>query len=165
VGQRIMRDFKSDKKWSDRFIPEIKCTLGLYLISEAPFVEDAEHNTDLIVMTLKPYRIGCRMRGYRFFKEHPDDFTIRSDRPTGAKTEFTKIMEGWGDYLFYGFCDEKEESIRAWRLIDFKSFRAFIWKETQSKGFQFYAFDTSKMPDNIVKEADGFEAKQQVMEL
>ena len=43
------------------------------------------------------------MRRSRYFKEHGDTFTIRCGRLGGAKTELETIVEGWGDYLFYGF--------------------------------------------------------------
>ena len=101
-----MSEWQKDKRWSDRFLPEIKRILGEHLISEPPIEEDAERNTDLMVLRLDAVRIGCRVRKYEYLKQYGDEFTIRAGRPTGAKTELTKIIEGWGNYFFYGFSDE-----------------------------------------------------------
>ena len=44
-----MSNWKNDKRWSDRFLPEIKGIIGTHLITEPPYEEDAERNTDLMV--------------------------------------------------------------------------------------------------------------------
>ena len=62
-----MADWKEDKKWSDRFLVEIKRILGEHLISEPPIEEDMQHNTDLIVLRLNAVRIACRIRTYGYF--------------------------------------------------------------------------------------------------
>jgi hypothetical protein len=115
-----------DKRWSDRFLPEIMGILGEHLISEPPVEEDAEHNTDLMVLRLEAIRIGCRIRKHKYLSKYGDEFTIRAGRPTGAKTELTKIIEGWGDYFFYGFADEKEQALARWILGDLRAFRLYF---------------------------------------
>jgi len=115
--------FKKDKGWSDLFLPEIKSILGLCLISEPPIEEDTDRNTDLMVLRLDAIRIGCRMRKNKYLGKCGDEFTIRSGRPSGVKTELTKIIEGWGDYFFYGFADKNDLLIDAWVLCDLRVFR------------------------------------------
>ncbi len=115
-----------DKRWSDRFLPEIKRILGEHLIGEPPHEEDAERNTDLIVLRMEAVRIGCRVRTNYYAKHYPNDFTIREGRPSGAKTELTKIIEGWGDYFLYGFADEQESFLCQWFLGDMRVFRAWF---------------------------------------
>jgi len=132
-----VREWQKDKKWSDRFLDEIKRILGHYLIGEPPQEEDAERNTDLVVLKMEAVRIGCRVRRYwtkggkptSFLDKYADEFTIRSGRPTGIKTELTKIIEGWGDYFLYGFADEEETQLAAWILGDLKAFR--LWHSQQ----------------------------------
>jgi hypothetical protein len=97
----------------------------LHLIGEPPEEEDVERNTDLIVLKMEAVRIACRVRRNKYFQEYPNDITIREGRPSGTKTELTKICEGWGDYFFYGFADEDENRLVAWKLCDLKAFR--IW--------------------------------------
>jgi len=119
-----MNNWKEDKKWSDRFLPEIKSVLGLYLIGEPSAEEDQERNTDLMVLKMDAVRIACRIRRNNQTK-YAAEFTIRAGRPSGVKTELTKIIEGWGDYLFYGFSDPDEVALSQWILGDLKAFR--IW--------------------------------------
>ena len=62
-----MANWENDKRWSDKFLPEIKMILGLHLIGEPPIEEDCERNTDLIVLKMEPVRIACRIRKYKYF--------------------------------------------------------------------------------------------------
>lgn len=121
-----MKEWQKDKRWSDRFLPQIKRILGEHLIGEPPMEEDAERNTDLIVLRLNAVRIGCRVRKFEYLAKYGDEFTIRAGRPSGAKTELTKIIEGWGDYFFYGFSDKEERTLVKWILGDLKALRLFI---------------------------------------
>lgn len=118
-----MSKWEENKRWSDRFLPEIKAILGGYLIGEPPMEEDAERNTDLMVLRMEAVRIGCRVRRHKYLQEYGHQFTIRAGLPSGFKTELTKIVEGWGDYFFYGFSDEEEDRLQAWFLGDMKVFR------------------------------------------
>ena len=159
-----MTGWKQDKRWSDRFLPEIKRILGEHLISEPPTEEDAEHNTDLMVLRLDAIRIGCRIRRYKDFHKYSQEFTIRAWRPSGAKTELTKIIEGWGDYFFYGFSDEQEEKLVQWILCDLKAFRLYfnrymathegnvpgMGKKNIDNSSSFLAFKYSEIPELIV---------------
>lgn len=120
-----MKDWQEDKRASDVYLDEIKQILGLYLIGEPPIEEDQQRNTDLIVLKMDAMRIACRVRTnyYLHARNYRDEFTIRSKRPSGMKTELRKILEGWGDYMFYGFGDESGETLAYWNLFDLKVFR------------------------------------------
>ena len=118
-----MTDWKADKRWSDRFLPEIKAILGTHLIGEPPVEEDAERNTDLMVLKMEAVRIGCRIRRHKYLVAFGNEFTIRAGRPSGAKTELAKIVEGWGDYFFYGFSNAEHHELAAWFLGDLRVFR------------------------------------------
>jgi hypothetical protein len=124
-----VQQWQADKRWYDRFIPEIKGILGVHLIGEPPMEEDAERNTDLMVLKLDAVRIGCRIRKHQYAARYGSEFTIRAGRPSGTKTELTKIIEGWGDYFFYGFSDPDEYSLSAWVLLDLKMFRSWFVRE------------------------------------
>lgn len=118
-----MSEWKTQKAWSDKFLPEIKSILGIHLIAEPPVEEDAQHNTDLIVLRLDAVRIACRVRRNQYLGGFGDEFTIRAGLPSGMKTELTKVVEGWGDYLFYAFADETETRLAKWTLADLRVFR------------------------------------------
>ena len=117
--------WQADKRWSDKFLPDVKRTLGEYLIGEAPYEEDRDHNTDLIVLRMDAVRVGCRIRRSEYLSKYADEFTIRTARPNNIKTELAKIIEGWGNYMFYGISDAEETGLACWALIDLSGFR--LW--------------------------------------
>jgi len=118
-------DWQTQKTWSDQYLTEIKRILGVHLIGEAKREEDAERNTDLMVLGMAAVRIGCRIRRHKYLAPYGDQFTIRAGVISGAKTEMTKIIEGWGDYFFYGFANEDETGLAQWTLADMKVFRRY----------------------------------------
>jgi len=120
-----MKFWEKEKNWSSNFFPEIKKILGLYLIGESNREEDQERNTDLIVLKMDAVRIACRVRRYKYVNGFQNEFTIRSKLSSGCKTELTKIIQGWGDYIFYGFSDLNEELLSSWFLGDLDVFR--LW--------------------------------------
>jgi len=124
-----MNGWNEDKRWSDKFLPGIKRILGEYLISEPPVEDDRERNTDLMVLKLDAVRIGCRIRKHKYLEAYGGQFTIRAGRPSGTKTELTKIIEGWGDYFFYGFSNEDETRLKQWILGDLRAFRIWFFRE------------------------------------
>jgi hypothetical protein len=114
--------WEQEKKWSDRFIPEIKSILGQCLMRCGDIEEDAMENTDLITLILDPVRVACRVRRNKYL-QYIGEFTVRAALPTGVPTELEKILDGYGDLLFYGFCDTAEQALVYWRLLDLDVFR------------------------------------------
>lgn len=162
------RNFKTDKQWSDKFIPEIKSIVGRHILDIAPIEEDMERNTDLIVLGINGVRIGCRVRTHDYLRGYGDQFTIRAGRPNGRKTELTKIFEGWGNYFFYGFSNCNESGLEKWFLGDLIPFRIWFFRELYNKtvnpnykcrweerkngdgSSSFMAFKLSNMPKNFI---------------
>lgn len=157
-----LKPWEKDKKWSDRFIRQIKMILSEYLISEASPEEDKLHNTDLIVFKMMPIRIACRIRKHRYLEKYKQEFTIRCSRPSGIETELSKIIQGWGDYFFYGFTDQLELEIISWRMIDLSKFRLYfnrylyakkeigIKQKNNDGSSDFWAFSIEEFPDDLV---------------
>lgn len=162
-----MNGWKKDKRWSDQFLSEIKSILGMHLIAEPPVEEDQERNTDLMVLRLDAVRVGCRVRKSKYMYRYSNEFTIRAGRPSGVKTELTKLVEGWGDYFFYGFGDNGE--LLAWTLADLKVFRWWfnhticknkgvvpgIQQKNHDGSSNFRAFVWSNMPKDFVVASKG----------
>ena len=73
--------------------------------------------------------IACRVRGKprRYASRFPNQFTIRYQRDNGTRTELEKIIDGWGDWFFYGH--EHGPNIYPWYLIDLSSFRAALIRD------------------------------------
>lgn len=119
-------DWRYDDKWSRRFIPEMKRIMAQVLITEAPYEEDAQRNTDLIVLRgADQTRVACRVRRHEYYHKYHEEFTIRAMRHSGNETELVKVIKGWGRYLLYGFSDPTEQRLHAWILGDLNVFR--VW--------------------------------------
>jgi len=106
-----------------------------------------EHNTDLIVLRLAPVRIACRVRRFRYYAEYSGEITVREGHPSGAKTELTKIIEGWGDYFFYGFADAEEKRLVQWVLCSLNHFRIYFNRYICGSG--------GELPGTRCENADG----------
>lgn len=150
----MAQGWEKDKTWSDKFIPAIKHVLGEVFVSVASIKEDQMRNTDLICYDLSGKRIACRVRQKDYVNKYPFQFTIRSSRPYGNKTELQKIEEGWGDYFFYGFSNNTEDGFLQWLIGDLNVFRQVRQKKSLHGHFQrnadkssnFMAFDWGSMP-------------------
>lgn len=122
-----MNDFKTDIKWSNKFIPTIRKLVGEYLLVPSTLQQDMEEAADLVVLKGRDLTIACRIRRAGYSERYPDDFTIRFERTSGAKTEYQKIVEGWGDWMFYGHSlDNESDIISRWMLLDLSHFRAHL---------------------------------------
>ena len=150
-----------DKQRVDKFESEIKRILGEHLIGTADIVRDQTEATDLLVLELRPFRIGCRVRTFDYLLRYPNQFTVRADRPSGMPSEMTKIVDGWGDYIFYGFADETDLSLAAWIIGDLRIFRGTLVRKShlitnqflQRNGDQssrFYAWPLSEFPQEFI---------------
>lgn len=122
--------WKKDKTWSDPYLLIVKAICGLLFIGEASEDEDRERNTDLTVFSVGGVRIAVRIRRHEYWLHtKPDnyrkEFTIRYSRPNGRKTEYQKILDGWGDFLFYGFALPKPPHLHGWGIVDLSLFR--VW--------------------------------------
>lgn len=160
--QTNFNSWKKDKAWSDKFIPQIKRVLGELFISESPEETDRDEATDLIVLEIRPFRIACRIRKAEFFDRYPNEFTIRSSRPSGQKTEIKKIIAGWGDYYFYGFSNHMENDLLSYVVLDLNVFREHISLHQEKKHLQFsrhknmdnssgfIAYALSSFPDDFI---------------
>ena len=120
-----MKSWQSDKSWADKFIPEIAKILtqnaGTFLgVSVASDQEDMERATDLVVTVIGgQVAVKIRRDGY---KKKYRDWTIRSFRKTGSKTELQKLIEGFAQWYLYLWTDN--EIITDWILINMDKVRA-----------------------------------------
>ncbi|MGR3702281.1 MAG: hypothetical protein ACU0A4_09355 [Paracoccaceae bacterium] len=133
-----------NRNWSDQFIPEIKRIVGAQLLKVASPDVDRREATDLLLLNAADLRIAARVRRPGYAERYPHQFTIRSRLPSGATTELSKIVDGYGDWMFYGHASGIGSSLRSWRLIDLKAFRAGLIR--QANGQQILSGDTAN-PD------------------
>ena len=159
-----MNSWQAGKRASDVYMPYVKQILGLHLIDEAPVEEDQQRNTDLTVLTLGAIRVDVRIRSYeKYYADYPTEFTIRAILPSGTKTELAKIIEGWGDYMFYGFGVPETKKVPAWYLLRLNVFRAYYTDYIRDNcgaepgqllhngdGSKFRAYDIRELPDRLI---------------
>lgn len=153
-------NWQADKIWSDQFIPTIKSLVGPKLLTESRLEkEDALEATDLIILKAKDMRIACRVRRPGFAGKYHSQFTIRSARDSGTKTELRKFMEGYGDWMFYGHSTGNGVEIAPWYLFDLDIFRQSCkvhkdkiqyGKQSNYDGTHFIWFDIYTFPVNLI---------------
>lgn len=148
--------YTTNRAWSDKMIPYLKQIIGGYLLDIASEEDDMKKNTDLIVLNVGNKRIACRVRRNEYWKkqEYRQQFTIRSVN-NGYKTELEKVMEGWGDYFFYGFANEDCSAIIKHIFIDLAIFRLHA-NDTHHMDIPngdrtyFRAYDWTIMPQEMI---------------
>jgi hypothetical protein len=106
--------FKDDFNWQARYVPRVAAIideLPLKLFTSAkvaPREVDLKLNGDLLLFPFGGMKIAMRLRrphrGY--LHAFGLQFTIRTQRDTGAETELSKIRRGLGDWFFYGHVEQ-----------------------------------------------------------
>lgn len=155
-----MNAYAKDREWSDIYLPQIRQIVGPLLLTPAPLELDVTEATDLVILQARDMRIGCRVRRPGYADRYPFEFTIRSKRDTGAITEMSKIVDGWGDWIFYGHINDLDEIWR-WFVVDLHSFRSHLIREgyreqkrirrgekPNGDGTHFMWFDLQSFPPN-----------------
>lgn len=151
----IAQNYERDRAWSDQFIPQIKSIVGAHLLQAAPDALDMRQATDLLMLDGKDMRIAARVRRPGYAERFPHQFTIRSSLPSGGETELAKIVNGHGDWMFYGHANEWG-GLDRWWLLDLRAFRAALIKrshyplktgeQANSDGTRFRWFDIRSFP-------------------
>lgn len=157
-----------------RYHDEIKAVLGLNFFKQASIEEDMKRNTDFTLMETERGRYACRVRSYEYYKRYKNEFTIRARTKFNQKTEIDKILEGWGDYFFYAFESENQNSILAYTVSDLDVFRKTYkyaladgnkigtYKDNHD-GTGFLAFRWSNFPAEFVIDRRDYNDKQELL--
>tara|TARA_R100001530_G_scaffold53044_1_gene39193 strand:- start:25 stop:516 length:492 start_codon:yes stop_codon:yes gene_type:complete len=143
--------YKENREWSDGYMPSVKSILGQAIISESTFKQDTEEGFDLITPSTK--RIACRVRDYDKYKQYMQEFTIRSRSEYNKRTEIHKILDGFGDWMFYGFT--KGDVVIYWSIIDLDVFRnnyenSDCVEMPNYDGTKFTSFKLGTFPPSII---------------
>lgn len=121
-----MNCYTVHRNWSDKFLPEIKDLVGRHLLETAADPFDQIQATDLMMLEARDMRVAARVRRPGYALRYPHQFTIRSTVSSGAQTELSKIVNGHGDWMFYGHSNPSQTGLDAWWLIDLRAFRAAL---------------------------------------
>jgi hypothetical protein len=157
-------DVEQQFTWSNKFMPLVKQlvghSIGPRLLTVSSFEEDTKQATDLKVLKNGETSIAVRIRKHQYLQRYGTQFTIRSLGRGGAWTEFDKVVvEGWGDFIFYGFSNEAEDDLAAWFIGDLGVFRSHCWsgkhipsfsEMTNKDGTRLAAFDVRDFPTGFI---------------
>lgn len=155
----MMGAYARNREWSDRMLPQVRHLIGPLLLEPAPLELDCKQATDLIVLKARDMRIAVRVRRPGYYCNFKYEFTLRAKHDNGAETELSKIVNGWGDWLFYGHAD-KDDFITLWWLVDLYAFRAALIRNSMNggsllyeahsnrDGTHFVAFDLRSFPEH-----------------
>jgi hypothetical protein len=109
----------------------------------------------------------CRIRSNWYLTKWNNDFTIRSKNAFNTEEELSKILKGYGDYLFYAFSSEDGQSLAEWFVGDLAIFRQWYagqqlllpaeilpgQKVVNKDGTEFYIFKKDIDEDFVVYES------------
>lgn len=152
--------YQMNRQWSDQFLPEIRRIVGAQLLQIAPDYLDQNRATDLMMLDGRDLRVAARVRRPGYASRYPYDFTLRSRVASGAMTELAKVVNGEGDWMFYGHASEDGRGIDLWWLIDLRAFRAALIRQAMNghplrcgdranaDGTWFKWFDIRSFPSN-----------------
>lgn len=147
--------YEVNRAWSDRFIPRLKYLIGPQLLEVSSFDVDTQQAADLVVMRAKDQMIAARVRRHGYAERYPYEFTVRSALDSGAKTELSKMVDGFGDWMFYGHASADDQDIERWWLIDLHAWRAALirnrgdltmYQKSNHDGTHFVSFDLRSFP-------------------
>jgi hypothetical protein len=108
-----------------------------------------------IVLQMAPVRIACRVRRGRYLRQYREQFTIRASRPQGQQTELAKILDGFGDYLLYGF-GQDDWRFAPWTLASLDVFRRYYRpgmgqaRDNGDRSSSFLAFRWDELPGDFI---------------
>jgi hypothetical protein len=95
-------------------------------------------------MVVSDMRIAARVRRPGYVDRYPYEFTIRSRAAWVGETELAKIINGKGDWLFYGHASASGRGFDLWWLIDLRAFRAALIRHGRGDGLR---WGTQDNPD------------------
>lgn len=148
-----MTTYHIDRAWSDQYLPVIQRFVGPRLLAPSHIDIDRKQATDMVTLTVQPRAIACRVRRHDFVYRYPTEFTIRAARDSGVETELSKILDGFADWMFYGFAG-KMGGLCLWYLLDLDVFREVCYtttfgttRKSNGDGSHFESFDLRTFPE------------------
>lgn len=163
-----MSDYLANREWSDKYIPAIRNIVGPHLLCESSLEVDRNQAADLVVLKARDITIACRMRRPGYATRYPYDITIRSRLPSGAKTEISKIFDGWADWMFYGHATKDSTTIERWLLVDLDKLRGSMirhgWQQILKEqpngdGTCFMHMDVRQVPSIVIASSHALECE------
>jgi hypothetical protein len=112
-------------------------------LKESTYEQDTKEAFDAIY-SFNDAKIPIRIREPKYISYR--DFTIRCRSLNGGRTEYDKLVDGFGDYYFYAWENESRKSFHSYIIVDIHKFRSsgiICHPDDHRKngdGTQFYAY-------------------------
>jgi len=163
-------DYKNNRALADAFngpvMDALKFSFNTNDVQISSKFQDTKQAADFIVGKSPPAKVAARVRNYEYWRNYKWDITVRSRSLFNKKTELDKILEGHGDYIFYGFLNPTGDVLHYWRLCDLNVFRWNIqhndyaserplFAKQNSDGTKLATYDVRKMKGDFVIESGG----------
>ena len=126
-----MADWVQLKKESDKYNPDIISILNKTFntnFKTSNTNDDMYHNCDFYSQEedKEPIKVSARIRDIKYFKLYGHQITIRQSVVSGNKSELTKIIEGYGDYILYAFGNPETNKIERYLVGDLNLLRTYL---------------------------------------
>jgi len=161
-----MPAYRDDREYANKHIKEIMHLTCLYIpetLIHEPHIEiDRKENTDLLLPEAR-ISVHCRKPGEVHKDEYANEFTMRYRKPSGAKVELQKTIEGCGDFLFYGFANDDDTGLVKWSILDLDVFRGTLprlfyqlptgevpWVTKDNYDSKFAIFNLNQFPEDLI---------------
>jgi hypothetical protein len=131
----VSKDVDRDFAWQLPYTTDVRRIVGSHLPVPASWEQDAKEATDFLLYRV----IGREVSTVAVRIRRPDvltnpkwaywqwQFTVRLWRKSGAKTEHAKLVEGLGDWFFYGVADRSGAPVvKHWMIINLRAWRAAL---------------------------------------
>ena len=152
----IKSDYEVNRKIGDAYLPGVKKILqdnaSLFVcFVDSSFKQDTEQACDCII-EVKGGTIAIRSRRPTNYR----DFTIRSESFCKKRTEYQKLIDGFGKWYIYTW-GATNTKILGYAIIDLDVFRdKYILKPDAKNiknidGTKFHAWNVSSIPGCIIK--------------
>lgn len=159
----------ADRPFGDQFIPWAMSMFSVPPMDRLPGVVvrkasehlDLSRATDLTRTWTDGHRVehwALRAREHHYARSYGFDVTLRSRRDSGAETELSKILDGFGDRMLYGFQSAVAPMVLGrWVVLDLHALRRAVrdepawWRRTLRRetdnrdGTHFVPLDTREL--------------------
>jgi len=117
-----MSNFDQQFSWQAQYIDEVIRLIAPHIITVSRPEVDKNENGDLELAFPRNGTVSVRLRTPRYAR-YAGDITFRSRSKNGGYTELSKLIDGYGDYFFYGHVSDNGQ-LWFWHLLSLNSVRA-----------------------------------------
>lgn len=117
-----MSEFDRQFGWQAQYIDEVIRLIAPHIITVSRPEVDKKENGDLELAFPRNGTVSVRLRTQKYAR-YAGEITFRSRSRNGGYTELSKLIDGYGDYFFYGHVSDAGD-MWFWHLLSLNAVRA-----------------------------------------